>query len=117
MAQERVEAGENMARLFCGGSAALLPIPGHFLMMDNNAPELVYLRFLRDENGEFSPPLKTEHPRGTELVPMQSYTADGEGKVQVLLPEPGTLTGFFGGNVFSAQLSPGEQTYVWKTEE
>ena len=117
IAQDKAEAGETKTRMFCEGTAALLPIPGHFLLADRTAPELVYLRYLRDENGEFTAPFGSAHPRGTELIPMQPYTADGEGKVQVLLPEPGTLTGFYGGKVFSAQLGAGAQTLIWKSEE
>ena len=116
LAQERAEAGEPRARLFCEGSAALLPIPGHFLFADKAAPELVYLRHLRDEEGEFSPPPQASHPRGTELIPMQPYEADADGTVRVLLREPGTLIGFFDGKVFSAQLNVGLQTLAWKTE-
>lgn len=118
LAQERAEAGEARARLFCEGSAALLPIPGHFLFYaDKTAPELVYLRHLRDEEGEFSPPPASAHMRGTELIPVQPYEADADGNVRVLLKEPGTLIGFFDGKVFSAQLNVGLQTLVWNTEE
>ena len=116
LAQERAAAGEARARLFCEGNAALLPIPGHFLFADKTAPELVYLRRLRDEEGEFSTPLDAAHSRGTELIPVQSYRADADGNVRVLLKEPGTLTGFFGGRVFSAQLNVGSQTLDWELE-
>lgn len=117
LAQERAEAGDKAARLFCGGSPSQLPIPGHFLLADKSSPELVYLRLIREENGEFSEPLRAAHPRGTELVPMQQYGADGEGKVQILLSEPGTLVGFFGGSVKSFSLKPGTQTIIWGSEE
>ncbi len=116
LAQERAEAGENKVRLFCEGSAALLPIPGHFLLTDSKAPELVYIRSLLDEECEFSVPLASAHDRGTELIPMQSYNADAEGSVQVLLREPGTLMGFFEGRVFSAELNAGTQTLNWGQE-
>ena len=116
LAQERAEAGEIAARLFCDGTAGLLPIPGHFLLMDKTAPEIVYLRHLRDEEGEFSTPLCSEHPRGTELIPVQPYGSDGDGNVCVLLKEPGTLIGFFDGRVFTAQLNAGRQTLIWGTE-
>ena len=117
LSQERAEAGESAARLFCGGSTAQLPVPGHFLMMDKASTELVYLRSFRDEKGEFSEPLRSAHTRGTELVPMQQYAADGEGKVQILLPEPGTLVGFFGDRVKSFSLKPGIQSIIWGSEE
>ena len=116
LAQERTEAGETRARLFCEGSAALLPIPGHFLFADKTAPELVYLRHLREENGEFSTPLHTAHARGTELIPVQPYGSDGNGNVRVLLKEPGTLIGFFDGKVFYAQLNAGSQALDWELE-
>ena len=116
LAQEKTESGTEEAHLFCEGSAALLPIPGHFLMADSKAPELVYLRSLRGETGQFLPPLTQEHSRGTQFIPMQSYETDEEGSVQVLLREPGTLTGYFEGQVFEAELRPGEQKIEWKTE-
>ena len=116
IAQESAEAGEEHARLFCEGSAALLPIPGHFLIADRTAPELVYLRSLRDEECAFSAPLANKHERGTELIPVQSYTADSEGAVQVLLPEPGTLVGFFGGRLFCEVLDSGAQALNWDAE-
>jgi hypothetical protein len=117
LAQEKTEAGDEEAHLFCEGNAALLPIPGHFLLADKKAPELVYLRSLRSETGQFYPPLTLGHSRGTELIPMQSYAADEAGKVQVLLREPGKLTGFFGGRVFEAELHAGAQDLEWKTED
>ena len=117
LAQERTEAGETRARLFCEGNAALLPIPGHFLFADQSAPELVYLRHFRDEEGEFSAPPASVHARGTELIPVQPYEADADGNVRVLLKEPGTLIGFFDGEVFSAQLNVGRQTLTWASKE
>ena len=117
LAQDKTEIGAEEAHLFCEGSAALLPIPGHFLMADKKGPELVYLRSLRGETGQFLPTLTAEHSRGTQLIPMQSYETDGEGNVQVLLREPGTLTGYFEGKVFEAQLQAGEQTVEWKAED
>lgn len=116
LAQDKAEAGDTEARLFCEGSAALLPIPGHFLMQDAKAPEMVYLRSLVKETGEFSPPLAFAHSRGTELVPMQLYQPEESGTVVLLLREPGTLLGFCGGAVFSAEVQAGEQTLEWKTE-
>ena len=114
--QEKAESGDGEAHLFCEGNAARLPIPGHFLLADKKAPELVYLRSLRTETGEFAPPLALSHSRGAEFIPIQPYTADGDGRVQVLLREPGTLTGFSGGKVFEAPLSAGEQELEWKLE-
>ncbi|MBE7002741.1 MAG: carboxypeptidase-like regulatory domain-containing protein [Ruminococcaceae bacterium] len=116
LAQEKTEIGEAEAHLFCEGAAALLPIPGHFLMADKKTPELVYLRSLRGETGEFAPPPALVHSRGTELVPMQSYTADEAGAVQVLLRGPNTLKGFCAGKVFEAELHAGEQSVEWKLE-
>ena len=116
IAQERVEAGDVRARMFLDGSPSMIPVPGHFLLADKTAPELVYLRYLREETGELSAPLAAAHPRGTELIPMQSYSLDGEGKVQVLLQEPCPLTGFYEGRVFSAKLDAGSQTLIWESE-
>ena len=117
LAQERAESGDREVHLFCDGNASRLPIPGHFLMADKKTPELVYLRSLHSETGEFYPPLRFAHGRGTELFPMQAYCADEAGAVHVLLREPGTLTGFCGGNVYEVQLHPGEQTAEWKLED
>lgn len=116
LAQEKTEIGDGEAHLFCEGNAAQLPVPGHFLLMDPKAPELAYLRSLGGETGRFLPPLAAAHGRGTELIPMQSYAADEAGRVQVLLREPGKLTGFAGGRIFEAQLHAGEQELEWKME-
>ena len=116
LAQEKAETGDTEAHLFYDGNTALLPIPGHFLLADGKAPELVYLRSLRGETGEFASPLASEHGRGTELIPMLPYIADGAGVVSVLLQEPGTLKGFFGGRIFELQLAAGEQQAAWKVE-
>ena len=116
LAQEKAESGDGEAHLFCEGNASRLPIPGHFLLADKKTPELVYLRSLRGETGEFVPPLTLSHGRGSEFIPIQPYTADGDGRVQVLLREPGTLTGFSDGKVFEAPLSAGEQELEWKLE-
>ena len=116
LAQEKVSGGDCEARLFCEGNAALMPIPGHFLLADGKVPELAYLRSLHDEAGEFAPPLQSDHGRGTELIPMQAYALDGAGAVCVLLREPGTLTGFFAGKTFEAQLHAGEQAVEWVLE-
>ncbi len=116
LAQEKAEIGDTAAHLFYDGNTALLPIPGHFLLADGKAAELVYLKSLRGEEGEFTSPLTSEHGRGTELIPVQPYRADGAGVVSVLLREPGTLTGFVGGRIFEAQLAAGEQRAEWKLE-
>ena len=116
LAQEKAESGDGEAHLFCEGNASLRPIPGHFLRADKKRPELVYLRSLRGETGEFAPPLTLSHGRGTEFIPIQPYSADETGRVQVLLREPGTLIGFSGGKVFEALLSAGEQELEWKLE-
>ena len=116
LAQEKAEAGDEEAHLFCEGNPATLPVPGHFLLVSGKEPELVYLRSLREEKGRFYPPLTLSHPRGTELIPMQAYVADAMGMVQVLLREPGALKGFAGGKVFEALLQAGDQALEWKLE-
>ena len=117
LAQEKTESGDGDAHLFCDGNAALLPVPGHFLLSGGKEAELVYLSSLRGETGVFLPPLTLGHSRGAELIPMQSYDTDGDGRVQVLLREPGTLTGFLEGQVFEAQLQAGEQALEWKAAD
>ena len=116
LAQEKTGAGDAEAHLFCDGNVSQLPVPGHFLLADRKAPELAYLRSLCGETGEFAPPLTMAHARGTELVPMQLYSADEMGAVRVLLREPGALMGFCAGRVYESQLDPGEQTIEWKLE-
>ncbi len=116
LAQEKTEAGDEEAHLFCEGNPAQLPIPGHFLLADGKAPELAYLRSVRDDTGRFYPPMTLSHPRGTELIPMQAYTADASGKVEVLLRESGKLTGYAGGRLFETLLQAGGQSLEWKLE-
>ena len=114
LAQEKAARGETQARLFCEGRPALLPIPGYFLLADRASPELAYLRSLREETGAFALPLSTEHPRGTELIPMQPYAADGAGTVRALLRAPGTLALFCDGQMLTAPLQSGEQALEWE---
>jgi hypothetical protein len=117
LAQEKTGSGDAQARLFCEGNAAQLPVPGHFLFDDKKTPELAYLRSLSGEDAEFAPPLGISHPRGTELIPVQSYEADAAGSVQVLLREPGMLALFCDGRVYTAELHAGEQTIEWELED
>ncbi len=116
LAQEKTEAGDERSRLFCEGSQTALPVPGHFLLADRKAPELVYLRSLRDGTGEFSPPPALAHPRGTELIPVQAYCTDKTGGLRLLLREPGTLAGFCAGQLLEAELQADEQAIKWKLE-
>lgn len=116
LARENAEGGDETARLFCDGSASLLPIPGYFLVDDPDAPELVYLRSLRIDTGEFASPLAHAHARGTELAPVQSYTADEAGRLQVLLSQPGLLTCFCEGKTLTAQLGAGDERLEWELE-
>ncbi len=117
LSREKAGGEDGSLRLFCEGSTALLPVPGYYLLADDAAPELIFLRSLRGEEGEAAQAPAFSHSRGTELVPVQAYRTDGAGTVQVLLREPGMLTGFFGGRVFEARLQAGEQDIIWKTEE
>ena len=116
LAQDKAGDGDVQAHLFCDGNAALLPIPGHFLLMDKKEPELVYLRSFHDETAKFAQALRHTHSRGVELVPMQAYRADGDGVVRVLLREPGARVGFCGKQIFQAELQAGEQSAEWKLE-
>ncbi len=117
LAQEKARSGDREVHIFCEGNSAALPIPGHFLLTDKKAPELVFLRSLRGETGELAPPLGLDHGRGTEFVPVQLYAADAAGRVQVLLREPGTLLGFSAGKVYELPLRAGEQESEWKLED
>ncbi len=117
LAQEKAEIGEMEAHLFCDGNVSQLPIPGHFLLADSKAPELVYLRSLRGETGDFAAALTCAHSRGTEFVPVQSFTADEAGAVQVLLREPGMLMGVCAGKIYENPVHSGEQNLEWKLED
>ena len=116
LAQEKAECGDEKAHLFCEGQFARVPVPGHFLFADKKAPELVYLRSVHGEMGEFTQPLTQGHLRGTELIPMQIYAFDDAGVLEVLLREPGTLVGCYEKTIFEAALHAGEQRLEWKLE-
>ncbi len=117
LAQDKAEAGDASIHLYCDGNASGLPVPGHFLMLDRKKPELVYLHSVSEETGRFTEPLAFPHPRGTELIPMQTYVTDEKGGLLVRMQEPRTLIGFCGGRIRETALHAGEQTVEWNLEE
>ncbi len=54
-----------------------------------------------------------KHPRGTELIPVQSFQTDGEGRLHALFRSPGTLSLFYGGVWKTEEIHPGEQSLEW----
>ncbi len=116
LAQDKNAPAEQMIRVFCDGSPSRLPVPGRFLALDKSAPELLYLRSLSGENAELTEPMGTPHARGTELLPVQAYTADENGMIELLLQRPGTMTAFADGKLFTAELKEERQSIAWKLE-
>lgn len=109
--------GEGTAiRLFCR-NAALLPVPGYFLIPEKSGGELIHLRSLLGESGELETPLEHRHPRGSELIPMQRYDPDGAGRLSARFPQAGTLWLCCQGAVRSLELVPGLQTWNWNWKE
>lgn len=110
-------SGEDAAlRLFCR-NAALLPVPGYFLIPEQAGGELVHIRAIREETGELDQPLLRGHPRGTELIPMQRYTPDGTGRLRALFPRAGTVWVYCQGAARNLELAPGGQALNWDWKE
>lgn len=114
LAQDKNAPVEKVIRTYCVGSPARLPVPGHYLLADKAAPELVYVYTLGAESAELAEAPAAGHPRGTELLPVQAYTADADGRIEVLLRAAGTLTALFEGKIFTAELAQERQEIVWK---
>ncbi len=111
------DGGEGTAvRLFCR-NAALLPVPGCFLIPSKAGSELVHLRTLRGEKGELQSPLESRHPRGAELIPVQRYVPDKAGMVSVWFPRAGKVWLYCQGAVCSLELKAGIQALTWNWKE
>lgn len=116
LAQDKcVEAGTRV-RLFCQGSQALLPVPGRFLAASPKGAEIVFLRSLRDGVGELEAPLTVAHGRGTEWIPVQRLTLDGDGRAVVRFRRPGTVSLCCGGQWTQTTVTSGQQEFLWKLE-
>lgn len=112
----RDSGGDAVLRLFCR-NAALLPVPGYFLIPEQAGGELIHIRAIREERGELDQPLLRGHSRGTELIPMQRYTPDGTGRLRALFPRAGTVWLYGQGDVRNLELEPGRQALHWNWKE
>ena len=114
LAQDDAEG--TQLRLFCG-NPGLLPVPGNYLVTGKQGRELTHLRSLQGEKGELDRPLSGRYGRGTELVPVQCFQPDAEGRFRVLFPAAGKVWLHCGGCTGSLDLSAGEQTFTWNCKE
>ncbi len=117
LAQEKSREEKTAVRLFCSGDPARLPVPGTFLAIDEEGPELIRLRALRGDTGEFFAPMLKAHPRNTELRPARSYRADGEGKAELLFPRGGEVFLLCRDRWTRTEVSPGDQDLLWPAFE
>lgn len=113
LAQDKQKKQTDVVRVFCQGSPSLFPAPGWFLVADTASPELVYVRALHTEEAELAEPMTAPHSRGKELVPVQPFRTDGEGKIEALFRQGGTVYLFYGGSWKKTEVQPGEQSFEW----
>ena len=114
LAQDKSRKPSASIRVFYSGPAALYPVPGWFLLADAAAPELAFLRAMREGEAELAEPMASAHPRGTELVPVQPYTVGTGGRLRLLFRQAGTASLFCRGIWKKTELQPGEQALEWK---
>ena len=110
------DGGGTEIRLFCR-NAAVLPVPGVFLIPGKTGGELVRLLSLRGERGELEAPLEQKHLRGAELIPVQRYDPDREGILRARFPRTGTVWLYCQGAVRSLEIAPGAQRCNWNWKE
>lgn len=113
IAQDKGTATGESLRVFCQGSEALLPVPGYYLAADKKGAEKLLLRALEEENATLSAPMTGKHPRGTELIPIQSFQTDEEGRLHALFRSPGTLSLYCDGVWKTEEIRSGEQKLEW----
>lgn len=113
LAQSRTEPSGAGVRLFAQGPEAALPVPGHYLIADPKAPEVVLLRSLREGLGVLEKPMAGPHPRGTEWVYVHPCAA-ADKSVRVRLCRAGTVWLFWDGVLAQTQVHSGPQAFVWK---
>ena len=114
---QSVEAGEaGHVRLFCSGAPSLLPVPGHFLLLDKKGPEVVRLWELRDGGGGLDGPAAFPHPRGTVLVPAMRFRTDADGQTELAFPRGGAVSLFCRGCLKSVELRSGRLDLRWMPE-
>ena len=114
LAQKKKAGGETLVRVFCAGNPARLPVPGSFLAVDEENPELVRFLSLREEVGELDAPLGKDHNRGIEFYPARRFRTNEEGRAELLFPQGGEVHLFCRGRMLKTQLGPGDQEFVWE---
>lgn len=108
LAQTRTEAGAQRVRLFRVQKHGAVPVPGVFLLEDN-APELLFLQAVAQEEGVLARPLLRAHTRGKALSPAQRDRTDALGMLPVLLREAAKLAVFYDGMIQYAQIDGGQE--------
>ena len=114
LVQKKKAGGETLVRVFCAGNPARLPVPGSFLAVDEENPELVRFLSLREEVGEMDAPLGKDHNRGIEFYPARRFRTNEEGRAELLFPQGGEVHLFCRGRMLKTQLGPGDQEFVWE---
>ena len=114
LAQKKKAGGETLVRVFCAGNPARLPVPGSFLAIDEENPELLRFLSLREEAGELDAPLKKDHSRGIELRPARRFRTDEAGRAELLFPQGGEVHLFCRDRLMKVQLAPGDQELQWE---
>ncbi|MBQ9346551.1 MAG: carboxypeptidase regulatory-like domain-containing protein [Oscillibacter sp.] len=112
------EAGETgEIRMYCSGAPALLPVPGHFLLLDDQQPELVRLKELQHETGVLDGFMAHPHQRGTVFVPAMRFQSGEDGSAELAFPRGGTISLFCRGRLKNVELGPGASSVRWAPEE
>ncbi len=114
IAQDTAAKGAEALRLYCRGNRALLPVPGTFLVADENKPELIQLAALEGEQGILAAPLKAAHGRGKVLMQAQPVRTSPDGLVQAAFAAEGNLTVLYGKKTQQIPLEAGEQEIIFK---
>lgn len=114
IAQDTAAKGAEALRLYCKGNRALLPVPGTFLVMDEDKPELIRLAALEEEGGILAAPLKAAHGRGKVLMQAQPAYTSPDGLVQAAFAAAGNLAVLYGKKVQQIPLEAGEHEIILK---
>jgi hypothetical protein len=114
VAQDAAAAGAEQLRLFCGGAADRLPVPGMFLIEDGADSEIVSLLSVEAETGSLAAPLQYRHRRSKCLLPAQQFRTGGDGAFTAVFRTAGTVLVFVDGRGLADRLelkeSPTEKT-------
>lgn len=87
LAQSSAAPGDTRARLYTKRPGAVTA-PATYLIEDGPDSELVTLRELDGETGDFAAPLEKAHLRGRRLLPAQSYRTGPDGVFTAVLRAP-----------------------------